>query len=172
MFLFLEWIDVVTWFECVSRHVKCPWISGSVHKGRMIRRWPENVPKMSRNRGNVIDLLTGKISATTPPTESDPVSEITEKILLLPPPPHWIRSGNRDHGKFLLLPHWLRSAPRRGDENVPGGPPPKKILATPLRQTTETRSRIGQTPNYSECLVRTHPSLTGPGMAILCIKCN
>ena len=40
------------------------------------------------------------------------------------------------------------------------------------RQTTETRSRIGQTPNYSECLVRTHPSLTGPGMAILCIKCN
>ena len=29
------------------------------------------------------------------------------------------------------------------------------------RQTTETRSRIGQTPNYSECLVRTHPSLTG-----------
>ena len=24
------------------------------------------------------------------------------------------------------------------------------------RQTTETRSRIGQTPNYSECLVRTH----------------
>ena len=39
-------------------------------------------------------------------------------------------------------------------------------------QTTENRSRIGQTPNYSECLVWTHPPLKGPGIAILCIKCN
>ena len=85
-------------------------ISASVHKRRMIRRWPENVPKISRNRGNVIDLLTGKMSATTPPpTESDPVTEITEeKILLLPPPPLNVVGS------------------RRGDENVPGGPLPKK----------------------------------------------
>ena len=39
-------------------------------------------------------------------------------------------------------------------------------------QTTVTRSRIGQTPNYSECLVRTHPSRTAPGIVILDIKCN
>ena len=45
------------------------------------------------------------------------------------------------------------------------------LWGAPL-QTTATRTRIGQTPNYSECLVRTHPSLTGPGIAILCIKCN
>ena len=30
-------------------------------------------------------------------------------------------------------------------------------------QTTDTRSRSRQTPNYSQCLVRTHPSRTGPG---------
>ena len=85
---FPEWIDVVTRFECVSRHGKCSWISASAHKRWMIRRWAENVPKMSRNRGNVIHLLTGKISATTPP----------------PPPPHWIRSGNWDHGNFCYYP--------------------------------------------------------------------
>ena len=42
---------------------------------------------------------------------------------------------------------------------------PNTYSMVAYRQTTETRSRIGQTPNYSECLVRTHPSLTGPGMA-------
>ena len=107
---FPEWIDVVTWFECVSRRGKCPWISVSVHKRRVIRRWPENVQKMSRNRGNVIDLLTGKISATTPP------------------PPHWIRSEITKNVCYYTTPpsHWLRSAPGEMTENVPGGPPPKQ----------------------------------------------
>ena len=40
---FPDWIDVVTWLECVSRPGKCAWISVSVHKRRVIRRWPENV---------------------------------------------------------------------------------------------------------------------------------
>ena len=48
-------------------------------------------------------------------------------------------------------------------------------------QPTENQSRIGQTPNYSECLVRIHPSPTGPDVIfrhrssiiiILYIKCN
>ena len=90
----------------------CACISVSVHKRRVILRWPENVAIISRNRGNVTDLLTGTISATTPPpaplnlmlyprprkcsafcyypspTESDPVTEITENVCYYPPPPH------------------------------------------------------------------------------------
>ena len=47
-------------------------MSESVHKRWTIRRWPDNdnvrnVPKIPMNRGNVIDLLAGKMSATTPP---------------------------------------------------------------------------------------------------------
>ena len=126
---FLEWIDVVTWFECVSRPGKCAWICVSVHKRRVTRRWAEKVAKMCRNWGNAIDVKR-------------------EKFLLLPPP-HWIWSGKRDHGKFLLLPppphwirypvneitdifcyypppHWMRAAPRRDDGKCTGWPPPKK----------------------------------------------
>ena len=67
-----------------------PEFSASVHKRRMIRRWPENAPKMSRNRGNVSDLLTGKyvLLLPPPPTEADPVIEITENFCYYPPPPH------------------------------------------------------------------------------------
>ena len=80
-----------------------PEFSASVRKRRMIRRWAENAPKMSRNRGNVSDLLTGKIF----------------------PPLNAVGS-------------------RRGDENVPGGPPPKKILATPLGGPADFNKRQGR----------------------------
>ena len=61
--------------------------------------WLENVPKMSRNRGNVIDLLTGKISATIPPPPTECGREVTKmyrvappkkKIMATPLPPHVI----------------------------------------------------------------------------------
>ena len=51
-----------------------------------------------------------------PPTESDPVIETTENFCYSPPPPPPLNAVGS----------------RRGDENVPGAPPPKKIMATPL----------------------------------------
>ena len=72
-----------------------PEFSASVHKRRMIRRWAENAPKMSRNRGNVSDLLTGKISATTPPPPLNAVgSRIGDENVPGAPPPQkksWLR---------------------------------------------------------------------------------
>ena len=67
-----------------------------------------------------------------------------------PPPPHWIRSGNWDHGKFLLLPPPPLNAvgSRRGDENVPGGPPKKNhgyAVATKRR-----KNKIGSTMDIAE----------------------
>ena len=42
---FVQRIDVVTFFECVSRPAKSPGISVSVHKWRATSRWPGNVKK-------------------------------------------------------------------------------------------------------------------------------
>ena len=142
----MNWCCYVVWM-CKQTRGKCAWISVSVHKWRVIRRWAENVKKMYRNRGNVIDLLTGKISATTPPlpppTESDPVVEITENFCYYPPP------------------HWMRSAPGEMTENkCTGWPPQTKILATPLhgggskRWTFQKRWTFSDNRDFTVCIIR------------------
>ena len=112
----------------MSRPGKCALIPVSVvNKRRVTRRGSENVPTMCRNRGNAIDLSTRKISATTPPTEFDPVNACTENFCYYPPPP-------TECGRL----------PGEMTENVPGGPPQTKILATPLREGRAGQGRAGE----------------------------
>ena len=78
---FLQRIEVVTFFECVSRAAKSPGISVSLQKRWVISRSPGNVQKCPGIEGIDIDLylqLPEKCSATTPPpTERGPPQETT-----------------------------------------------------------------------------------------------
>ena len=107
---FLQWIDVVTFFECVSRPAKSPGICVSVHKWPVISRSPVNVKKIYRNWGNLIDLDL----------------QLPEKnVCHYPPPPQRIGSTTGNHGT---------TPPHRISEITYGTNPPlqTKILATPL----------------------------------------
>ena len=97
----VQWIYVVTFFECVSRPV-------SAHKWRVISRSPWNVQKMSRNRGHFLDL-----DVQLPPPPANLVClRRTRNISATKPPPHRIWSASGDHAKSTGWPpqqkSWLR----------------------------------------------------------------
>ena len=146
---FLEWIDVVTWFEYVSRPGKCAWISVSVHKRRATRRWPKNVPE-PRERDWFVN---GKNFSyyPPPPTECDPVLEITDNFCYYPPP------------------HWMGSAPGEMMKNVPGSPPPNKnpgyaVAFNCVRQVgCLRRVEMAGCQRCLECGWRLRPEILLPG---------
>ena len=88
---FLQWIYVVTFFECVSRPAKP---SLRLHKWRAISRGPGNVKKkVSRNWGNLPEKCL-----PLPPPPANAVRWWRSR-LLPPPTENWIRSASGDDGK-------------------------------------------------------------------------
>ena len=123
----------------------------------IISRWPGNVPKNSRNWGNLIDLdlllpknpknspplaglrlwaKTKNVCDYPPPPLNLPGLRRSRKISATTPPPHRIWSASGDHGKLLAPPKkksWLRRWYKRNIVTI------MKCTQTPLYKMNACR---------------------------------